>query len=634
MSDSPDISQPPHTPKLATINSPKDLRRFDYDELEQLCEEIRRYLVWSTNISGGHFGAGLGVVELTVALHHALDLPQDQLIWDVGHQCYPHKVLTGRAEQLPEIRSAGGLAPFLSREESQYDSFGAGHASTSISAAAGMAAAQRLSDDPHRVCAVIGDGGLSGGMAFEALNHIGDTQLPVLVVLNDNDMSISENVGALRNYLARIWASQNYVQMKNSGRKVLSTLPSALALAREIKDEIRRVTTPGTLFEELGFHYVGPIDGHDVKTLIQVIETAVHPKRWRGLNGALHMPPTFLHVVTAKGKGVAKAEANRIKWHAVTSQGSTPKDTQATPRYHEVFGSWVHQKAAADNRLHVITPAMCEGSGLTSLRSDFPERYHDVAIAEQHAVTFAAGLACSDCKPVLAIYSTFLQRAIDQTIHDVALQNLDVTFAVDRAGLVGGDGATHQGAFDLTYLRMIPNMVVGTPSSSETLLQMLDICYEYKGPAAVRYPRGNVHGNLGSEPVELGKSETVRHGKKGALCAFGPLLETALPIAEEQDYTLVDMRWVLPLDTAAIEKLVQSHEFLVTIEENQVAGGAGSAVLETITAMGGDTNLLQLGIPHRFIHHGTRDDNLRDAGLDRVSLEQRIQEFIDGNQAS
>ena len=637
MTDSRMPQGAPHTPLLDRVSQPADIKSLSQRNLADLCEEIRQYLIFATSISGGHFGAGLGVVELTVALHYALDLPQDKLVWDVGHQCYPHKLLTGRKDALHTIRSAGGLAPFLSREESQYDTFGAGHASTAISAAAGMAAAVRTKGDAFRTCAVIGDGGLSGGMAFEALNHIGDAGLPVLVVLNDNDMSISENVGALRNYLARIWASQTYIGLKDSGRKVLGTMPQALALAREIKDDIRRVTNPGSLFEELGFHYVGPIDGHDLDALIQVLQTAIHPKRWRETGGAMQMPPTFLHVVTTKGKGVAKAEANRVTWHAVSPTAGktstaktqqTPEKAAAAPRYQDLFGSWAHQKAAADKHLHVITPAMCEGSGLTAVREDFPERYHDVAIAEQHAVTLAAGLAASGCKPVVAIYSTFLQRAIDQVIHDVALQGLDVTLAIDRAGFVGGDGATHQGVFDLTYLRMIPGMTIAVPSCGDDMLQMLDLCYAHEGPAAVRYPRGSSHKKFAGEDVAFGKACTLHKGKNVAICAFGSILEHLLPIAEKHDYTLVDMRWVCPLDEKTLLQVARSHKKLITAEENQVAGGAGSAVLETLAAAGIAMPVLQLGAPQKFIHHGEQSDNLKEAGLDPESLRKRIKEFV------
>ena len=604
-------------PLLSRISTPADVRRLGASELLGLCAELRAFLIDSVSTRGGHFAAGLGTVELTVALHYVFETPEDRLVWDVGHQAYPHKVLTGRGGRLSTIKQHGGLAPFPSRAESEYDTFGVGHSSTSISAAMGMAIAAAQRGEGRRAVAVIGDGGLSAGMAFEALNHVGSTNVDLLVILNDNDHSISESVGAFSNYLARLLSGKFYAHLKEGGRRVLKRVPTALELARRSEEHMKGMVLPGTIFEEMGLNYIGPVDGHDVHALVATLRNV------RNLKG-----PQLLHVATRKGKGYAPAEADPIKWHGPgpfdPATGVVYKEKAAGPTYTQVFGSWLCEMAEADSRILGITPAMREGSGLVEFSKRFPRRYFDVAIAEQHALTLAAGLACEGMKPIVAIYSTFLQRAYDQLIHDVALQSLPVVLAIDRAGLVGGDGATHQGAFDLTYLRCVPNVVVMAPADENECRQMLYTATTLQQPSAVRYPRGTGPGvPLSQELTALpvGKAEIRRQGASGlALFAFGTLVEPAARIAERLDATLLNMRFVKPLDRERILTVARTHSAIVTLEENVVAGGAGSGVGELLAAEGFEVPLLHIGIPDRFIEHGSREDCLAAAGLDFASL--------------
>ncbi|MDR5861056.1 1-deoxy-D-xylulose-5-phosphate synthase [Halomonas eurihalina] len=630
----------PATPLLDTLEIPAALRAMNEAQLVQVADELRAYLLYSVGVSGGHFGAGLGVVELTVALHHALETPHDRLVWDVGHQAYPHKILTGRREAMQSIRQFGGLAAFPRRSESEYDTFGVGHSSTSVSAALGMALAARTRGEKRRVCAVIGDGALSAGMAFEALAHAGHVDANLLVILNDNEMSISENVGGMASYLARILASKPYTSMREGGKKVLSHLPGALELARRTEEHMKGMVSPATLFEEMGFNYIGPIDGHDLPTLAQTLRNMCD------MDG-----PQFLHVKTRKGRGFLPAEADPIGYHAITKlekNGETPppfKPTQpaATPgekneasppkprKYCNVFGDWLCDMAAADERLIGITPAMREGSDLVRFSQEYPERYYDVAIAEQHAVTLAAGLACEAMKPVVAIYSTFLQRGYDQLIHDVAVQELDVTFAIDRAGVVGEDGPTHHGALDLSYLRCVPGMVVLAPADEAECRALLSAAYHHPGPAAVRYPRGTGPGTLIPEHLEalpIGKAEMRRRaggeGPKVALLAFGSLNGPAAEVAERLDATHLNMRSVKPLDREEVLAAADEHDLLVTLEENVVAGGAGSGVGELLAAAGRRTALLHLGLPDVFVEHGKPAELLAECGLDAEGIEASI----------
>ncbi len=612
---------------LAAIETPADLRALARADLGPLSDELRQYLIQTVGQMGGHLAAGLGTVELAVALHYVFDTPYDRLIWDVGHQAYPHKVLTGRRRRLGSIKQRGGLAPFPARGESVYDGFGVGHSSTSISAALGMAVANRLSGSDRRVVAVIGDGAMSAGLAWEALNHAGSLDVDLLVVLNDNDMSISENVGALSNYFARLLSGRTYAHLRAGGKKVLRRMPAAWELARRSEVHAKGMVLPGTLFEEMGFNYIGPIDGHDVGALVTTLGNM------RSLPG-----PQFLHVVTQKGKGYAPAEADPIKWHGPgpydPASGTLYKEKAAGPTYSQVFGEWLCDVAEQDSRFVGITPAMREGSGMVEFERRFPERYFDVAIAEQHAVTLAAGLACDGMRPVVAIYSTFLQRGYDQLIHDVALQRLPVVFAIDRAGLVGGDGATHQGVFDLTFLRCVPNMVVMAPADENECRQMLYTAGLLDGPAAVRYPRGRGPGvavEKTMRPLPLGRAELRRSGASGlALLAFGTMVEAARPAAEALDATLVNMRFVKPLDEALIGEIAASHRAIVTLEENAVAGGAGSGVLEVLQRLGSAIPVLQVGVPDAFIEHGTREDNLAAAGLDPAAVRGTIERFWRG----
>ena len=612
---------------LAAIETPADLRALARVDLGALSDELRQYLIETVGPMGGHLAAGLGTVELAVALHYIFDTPYDRLIWDVGHQAYPHKVLTGRRRRLGSIKQRGGLAPFPARAESVYDGFGVGHSSTSISAALGMAVANRLSGSDRRVVAVIGDGAMSAGLAWEALNHAGSLDVDLLVVLNDNDMSISENVGALSNYFARLLSGRMYAHLRAGGKKVLRRMPSAWELARRSEVHAKGMVLPGTLFEEMGFNYIGPIDGHDINALVTTLGNM------RSLPG-----PQFLHVVTQKGKGYAPAEADPIKWHGPgpydPASGTLYKEKAAGPTYSQVFGEWLCDIAEQDARIVGITPAMREGSGMVEFERRFPERYFDVAIAEQHAVTLAAGLACDGMRPVVAIYSTFLQRGYDQLIHDVALQRLPVVFAIDRAGLVGGDGATHQGVFDLTYLRCVPNMVVMAPADENECRQMLYTAGLLDGPAAVRYPRGRGPGVAVEKTMQalpLGRAELRRSGASGlALLAFGTMVEAARPAAESLDATLVNMRFVKPLDEALIAEVAASHRALVTLEENALAGGAGSAVLEVLQRLGSKVPVLQVGVPDTFVEHGSREDNLAAAGLDPAAVRTAIERFWRG----
>ncbi len=605
-------------PTLAAVaRSPADLRTLPAARLGEVADELRAYLIHSVSTRGGHFAAGLGTVELTVALHYVFETPRDRLVWDVGHQAYPHKVLTGRGDRLTTIKQKDGLAPFPSRAESEYDTFGVGHSSTSISAALGMAVAASLRAEQRSVVAVIGDGALTAGLAWEAMLNAGASKADITVVLNDNDMSISENVGALSNYLARVLSSRAYAQLREGGKRILDQMPTMRELARRSEEHLKGMVLPGTLFEELGFTYHGPVDGHDLKALVPML------RNLRGRKG-----PQFLHVVTRKGKGYAPAEADPIKWHGPgpfdPASGTIFKEAARGPSYSQVFGEWLCDAAARNERIIGITPAMREGSGLVEYSRRFPDRYYDVAIAEQHAVTFAAGLASEGLRPVVAIYSTFLQRAYDQVIHDVALQNLPVVFALDRAGLVGGDGATHQGSFDFSFLRCIPNFVVMAPADENECRQMLYTATTLDSPAAVRYPRGT---GPGVKPLQamtvlpVGKGEVRREGRSGLLVlAWGALVEAAVAIGDRFDATVVNMRFVKPLDDELVQRLSARHRAVLTLEENVVAGGAGSAVTELLAAERIAVPVLSLGIPDRFIEHGSREECLEAAGLDTPGL--------------
>ncbi|SKA93056.1 1-deoxy-D-xylulose-5-phosphate synthase [Thiothrix eikelboomii] len=606
---------------LESIQSPADLRRLEADALPDLCQEIRDFLLSSVSTGGGHFSSNLGTVELTVALHYVFNTPQDRLVWDVGHQAYAHKILTGRRELMHSIRQAEGLAGFPKRSESPYDTFGVGHSSTSIAAALGMALAAKQKGEAWQAIAVIGDGAMTAGMAYEALNHAGDLDADLLVVLNDNEMSISPNVGALRKYLTRLLSGRMYSSMRENGKKVLSSSKSLSKLAKLTEEHMKGMVLPGTLFEEMGFKYYGPIDGHDVSEMVSVMRNLSQIKG-----------PRLLHVITQKGKGYEPAEDDPCTYHGVTpfnlKTGLVAGKKAATPTYTEVFGAWLCDMAALDQRLVAITPAMREGSGLVKFAEQYPERYFDVGIAEQHAVTLAAGLACEGMKPVVAIYSTFLQRAYDQLIHDVAIQNLPVVFAIDRAGLVGADGPTHSGNYDLSYLRCIPNMLVMTPAHEDECRQMLFTAFQQKGPCAVRYPRGKGIGVLPEKTMQalaIGKGELLREGHSGiAILLFGSLLAEAQQAADSLDASLVNMRFVKPLDESLIQTMVKSHTLLVTLEDNAVQGGAGSAVNEYLTRAGLTVRVLNLGIPDTYIEHALREQQLVACELDAASLIRRI----------
>jgi 1-deoxy-D-xylulose-5-phosphate synthase len=611
------------TSLLEHIDSPAALRQLERKQLPQLADELRSFLIESVSQTGGHLASNLGVVELTIALHYVFNTPDDRLVWDVGHQTYPHKILTGRREAMSGLRKQGGIAGFPRRSESEYDAFGVGHSSTSISAALGMAVGAKRLGLERRAVAIIGDGAMTAGMAFEALNNAGAMDANLLVILNDNDMSISPNVGALNNYLAKLLSGRLYDRMRRGTEKVLGVAPPLLELAKRTEEHVKGMMTPGTLFEEFGFNYIGPIDGHDLDTLVATLSNI------RQLKG-----PQFLHVVTQKGKGFPPAEDDPGKFHGVgkfdPSNGvCMPGTGQKT--YTQVFGDWLADMAAADERLIGITPAMCDGSGLNKFQELFPERYFDVGIAEQHALTFAAGLACEGLKPVVAIYSTFLQRAYDQLVHDIALQNLPVLLAIDRAGLVGADGPTHAGSFDISYLRCIPNMIVMAPADENECRQMLTTGFKHDGPAAVRYPRGcgtGVAVDLALEPLEIGKGEICRRGEKIAILAFGSMVAPALQAAENLNATVANMRFVKPLDEALVLQLAAEHDFIVTVEENCIMGGAGSAVAETLEAAGVKMNLLQLGLPDRFIEHGAPEKLLAECGLDAEGIQASIEKRL------
>ena len=622
LSDLPII--PPDTPLLDRIEQGDSLHALNTQQLLQISEELRAYLLYSVGQTGGHFGAGLGVIELTVALHHIYNTPHDRIVWDVGHQTYPHKILTGRRGQMHSMRQADGLAGFPKRTESEYDTFGVGHSSTSISAAMGMALAARQQGINRKVIAVIGDGAITGGMAIEALAHAGHERPNMLVILNDNQMSIGHNKGGLATYFAKIWASKFYISMRKGSKKVLQKIQPAWELAKRTEEHLKGMVAPGTLFEELGFHYIGPLDGHDLPGLLQTLENM------KDLDG-----PQFLHIRTMKGKGFQPAEQDPVGYHAVNKIEAKPKGPLAAvteakpsgPKYQAVFGRWLCDMAERDNRLVGITPAMCEGSGMVEFSKRFPDRYYDVAIAEQHALTMAAGMACDGLKPVVAIYSTFLQRGYDQLIHDIALQNLDVTFGIDRAGLVGEDGPTHHGAFDLSYLRCIPNMVIGAPSDENECRQMLYTAYQYPGPAAIRYPRGTgPRALIADELVQMpiGKAREVRSGKQVAILNFGALLPHALLAANQLNATVVDMRWVKPMDTKIIETLAGEYDLLVTLEDNAISGGAGSGVNQCLVEQHLLVGVLNLGIPDAFIEHGTSEEQHAWIGLDGPGIERAI----------
>ncbi len=608
---------------LESIASPADLKQLDRAALKELSAELRTFIIDSVSRTGGHLASNLGVVELSVALHSVFDTPSDRIVWDVGHQTYAHKILTGRRERMHTLRQTDGLSGFTKREESEYDAFVAGHSSTSISAALGMAVAAKLKGEERRVVAVIGDGAMTAGMAFEALNNAGAMDANLLVILNDNDMSISANVGALNSYLTKLLSGRFYNNLRSHGERLLSNLPPIHELAKRAEEHIKGMVTPGTLFEEFGFNYLGPIDGHDLDALIP---TLLNIRQLKG--------PQFLHIVTQKGKGYDLAEANPCLYHGVSKfeveQGVKAK-VSPRPTYTEVFGRWLNDMAEADTRLVGITPAMCEGSGLNEFTERFPTRYFDVGIAEQHALTFAAGLACEGCKPVVAIYSTFLQRAYDQLIHDVALQNLPVMLAIDRAGLVGADGPTHAGAFDISFLRCIPNMLIATPSNENECRQLLTTAFQFDGPSAVRYPRGTGPGaeiSLTLDTLPIGKGILRRQGNKVAILAFGSVVTAALQVAESLDATLADMRFVKPIDRDLIQSLAQSHDYLVTLEENVVMGGAGSAVAEVLAELKLQKPTLHLGLPDRFVEHGDPAVLLARCGLDADGILASLKKFL------
>lgn len=623
---------------LDTIQSPRQLRQLDRTALHQLNDELRAFLIESVSKTGGHFASNLGVVELTVALHYVFNTPDDRLVWDVGHQTYPHKILTGRRDAMSGIRQPDGIAGFPRREESEYDAFGTGHSSTSISAALGMAVAAKKAKSDRRAVAIIGDGAMTAGMAFEALNNAGDMDANLIVVLNDNDMSISNNVGALNNYLAKLLSGSFYENVRTSGKKVLSAVPPVMEFAKRAEEHVKGMVTPGTLFEEFGFNYIGPIDGHNLDTLIETLDNI------KDLSG-----PQFLHIVTKKGKGYDPAEDNPNKFHGVgkfdPTNGHSIKKTSAVANqktYSQIFGDWLVDMAREDDKLIGITPAMCDGSGLNAFAEQFPDRYFDVGIAEQHALTFAAGLACDGYKPVVAIYSTFLQRAYDQFIHDIALQDLPVLLAIDRAGLVGSDGPTHAGSFDFSYLRCIPNVVIMAPCDENECRQMLFTGYQYDGLVAVRYPRGSGNGSsvetnmralpIGKAEIKRESSTTVRDDKI-AILAFGSMVMPSLQAAESLDATVVNMRFIKPFDTNMIEQMALSHGHIVTIEENAISGGAGEGViseLQNVRQKHPELNIktLTLGLPDQFIEHGVHERMLAEAGLDANGIMQSIQQLI------
>ena len=603
---------------LKEINSPKDLKKLNLEQLNILADELREFLLYSVSQSGGHFGAGLGAIELTIALHSILNLPDDKIVWDTGHQAYPHKILTGRKDKMHLMRKLNGIAAFPSITESAYDAMSVGHSSTSISAALGMNEANLSKDNKKNVFAVIGDGAMTAGIAFEAMMHAGHLDNNLKIILNDNDMSISKNKGGLSDYLAKIWASKSYKQLKSSGKSVLSKLPYALHISRNLKDGIKSAIMPGNLFEDIGINYIGPIDGHDIELLQKTIKRMMEKDS-----------PYLLHIITKKGAGFIPAEEERIKYHAISK--IEPEKNSSKPKFQDIFGDWLCDKAKTDKSLVGITPAMKEGSGMVNFEKEYPERFYDVAIAEQHSVTFAAGLSLEGLKPVVAIYSTFLQRGYDQFIHDVCLENIDVTFAIDRAGIVGEDGPTHTGSFDISFMRCIPNIVISCPSNEHELWHLLNICYEHKGPAAIRYPRGS---GIGVKPIpneiegfEIGKAKKIKDGQSVCILNFGVLMDQIDQIAEKKDYTLYDMRFIKPIDEDALEHAMQ-HETIITLEDNTLLGGCGSAVGEKLHKQKFKGNLLSIGLKDEFPAHGSRNEILRQNGLDEESIQKTIDNFL------
>ena len=603
---------------LKEINSPKDLKKLNLEQLNILADELREFLLYSVSQSGGHFGAGLGAIELTIALHSILNLPDDKIVWDTGHQAYPHKILTGRKDKMHLMRKLNGIAAFPSITESAYDAMSVGHSSTSISAALGMNEANLSKDNKKNVFAVIGDGAMTAGIAFEAMMHAGHLDNNLKIILNDNDMSISKNKGGLSDYLAKIWASKSYKKLKSSGKSVLSKLPYALHISRNLKDGIKSVIMPGNLFEDIGINYIGPIDGHNIELLQKTIKRMMEKDS-----------PYLLHIITKKGAGFIPAEEERIKYHAISK--IEPEKNSSKPKFQDIFGDWLCDKAETDKSLVGITPAMKEGSGMVNFEKEYPERFYDVAIAEQHSVTFAAGLSLEGLKPVVAIYSTFLQRGYDQFIHDVCLENIDVTFAIDRAGIVGEDGPTHTGSFDISFMRCIPNIVISCPSNEHELWHLLNICYEHKGPAAIRYPRGS---GIGVQPIpnevegfEIGKAKKIKDGQSVCILNFGVLMDQIDQIAEKKDYTLYDMRFIKPIDQDALEHAMQ-HETIITLEDNTLLGGCGSAVGEKLHKQKFKGNLLSIGLKDEFPAHGSRNEILRQNGLDEESIQKTIDNFL------
>ena len=603
---------------LKEINSPKDLKKLNLQQLNILADELREFLLYSVSKSGGHFGAGLGAIELTIALHSILNLPDDKIVWDTGHQAYPHKILTGRKDKMHLMRKLNGIAAFPSITESAYDAMSVGHSSTSISAALGMNEANLSKDNKKNVFAVIGDGAMTAGIAFEAMMHAGHLDNNLKIILNDNDMSISKNKGGLSDYLAKIWASKSYKKLKSSGKSVLSKLPYALHISRNLKDGIKSAIMPGNLFEDIGINYIGPIDGHDIELLQKTIKRMMEKDS-----------PYLLHIITKKGAGFIPAEEERIKYHAISK--IAPEKNSSKPKFQDIFGDWLCDKAETDKSLVGITPAMKEGSGMVNFEKEYPERFYDVAIAEQHSVTFAAGLSLEGLKPVVAIYSTFLQRGYDQFIHDVCLENIDVTFAIDRAGIVGEDGPTHTGSFDISFMRCIPNIVISCPSNEHELWHLLNICYEHKGPAAIRYPRGS---GIGVKPIpneiegfEIGKAKKIKDGQSVCILNFGVLMDQIDQIAEKKNYTLYDMRFIKPIDEDALEHAMQ-HETIITLEDNTLLGGCGSAIGEKLHKQKFKGNLLSIGLKDEFPAHGSRNEILRQNGLDEESIQKTIDNFL------
>jgi len=603
---------------LKEINSPKDLKKLNLEQLNILADELREFLLYSVSQSGGHFGAGLGAIELTIALHSILNLPDDKIVWDTGHQAYPHKILTGRKDKMHLMRKLNGIAAFPSITESAYDAMSVGHSSTSISAALGMNEANLSKDNKKNVFAVIGDGAMTAGIAFEAMMHAGHLDNNLKIILNDNDMSISKNKGGLSDYLAKIWASKSYKKLKSSGKSVLSKLPYALHISRNLKDGIKSAIMPGNLFEDIGINYIGPIDGHDIELLQKTIKRMMEKDS-----------PYLLHIITKKGAGFIPAEEERIKYHAISK--IEPEKNSSKPKFQDIFGDWLCDKAETDKSLVGITPAMKEGSGMVNFEKEYPERFYDVAIAEQHSVTFAAGLSLEGLKPVVAIYSTFLQRGYDQFIHDVCLENIDVTFAIDRAGIVGEDGPTHTGSFDISFMRCIPNIVISCPSNEHELWHLLNICYEHKGPAAIRYPRGS---GIGVQPIpnevedfKIGKAKKIKDGQSVCILNFGVLMDQIDQIAEKKDYTLYDMRFIKPIDEDALEHAMQ-HETIITLEDNTLLGGCGSAIGEKLHKQKFKGNLLSIGLKDEFPAHGSRNEILRQNGLDEESIQKTIDDFL------